>query len=179
MRTLLLVLMLMLTLAACGTKNDAVEQPVADGAPQQAAEPVAKTDGEPVSTHTIKETIPDGPVGTVQLTNGDKMQIAGLEKLGGDYWIYVSGKLNGRSSTVVSLTRFRDLMHWESIVFKDTHTFTITNQKGKEWSFENANLYLGSDKPDTYSFYTMDSNYDKVLFEVKKSDVANISFGTK
>lgn len=180
MRTLLLSLMLVLTLAACGTKDAAVEQPAADDAPQATVtEPAGPADGGPISTRVIQETIPDGPVGTVQLTNGNTMQIAGLEKLGGDYWVYVSGKLGGRTSTVISLTRFRDLMKWESVVFKDPHTFTIANQKGKEWTFEDANLYLGSDNPDTYAFYILDAHYDKVLTEVKKSEVANIAFGTK
>ncbi|WP_272698803.1 hypothetical protein [Desulfovibrio sp. Fe33] len=176
MRTLLLALMLALALAACSSKDEAAQLPVPDEA--TAAESAAPADGQPISSITIKETIPDGPVGRMQLTNGSTLEIDGLEKMG-NYWIYLTGKLNGRSSTVVSLTRFRDLMNWQSIVFKDPHNFTITNKRGKEWVFEDANLYLGTDKHDAYSFFVLDDRYDRTLTEVKKSEVANISFSTK
>ncbi|OIQ49931.1 hypothetical protein BerOc1_01859 [Pseudodesulfovibrio hydrargyri] len=188
MRTLLLSLTLALalaaSLAACSAKDEAAQQPVADEAAATAEAPAA-TDAEdeaakrPASTHTIQEDIPDGPVGQVQLRDGTTLKIEALQKQGDDYWIYVYGKLNGRSSTVVSLTRFRDLMNWPSIVFKDPHTFTITNRQGKEWAFEDANLYLGDGEPGKYAFYVLDDRYNKVLTQVPKSDVANIAFGTK
>ncbi|WFS62621.1 hypothetical protein LF599_00245 [Pseudodesulfovibrio thermohalotolerans] len=176
MRTLLLALMLALALTACSSKDEAAQLPVPDEAPA-ARESAAPSNGQPVSSLAITETIPEGPIGQIQLTNGSTLVIDGLEKLG-NYWIYISGKLNGRSSTVISLTRFRDLMSWQSIVFKDPHTFTITNNRGKEWAFEDANLYLGSEQPGTYAFYVLDDRYERKLTEVKKSEVANISFKT-
>ncbi|WP_207263776.1 hypothetical protein [Desulfovibrio sp. Huiquan2017] len=181
MRTLLLsltlALMLAASLAACSAKDEAAQQPVPDQ-PAAQADPAAP--GTPAaSSRTIKEDIPAGPVGQVQLKNGTTLIIDSLEKLGGDYWVYVSGKLNGRSSTVVSLTRFRDLMGWKSVVFNDPHTFTITTRHGKEWAFEEANFYLGSDKAGIYAFHVLDDRYTPVLTEVPKDAVVNIAFGTK
>jgi hypothetical protein len=184
MRTLLpaltLALLLALSLAACSAKDETAQQPIADAdAAAEATAPEAEAAKTPTSTHSIQEEIPNGPVGQVQLKDGTTLKIEALQKLGDDYWIYVSGKLNGRSSTVVSLTRFRDLMSWPSIVFKDPHTFTITNRRGKEWVFEDANLYLGDGEAANYSFYVLDDRYNKVLTQVPKGDVANIAFGTK
>ncbi|WP_338668844.1 hypothetical protein [Pseudodesulfovibrio methanolicus] len=182
MRTRLLALTLALllaaSLAACSAKDEAVQQPVPDQAAATQEAPAADATTS-ASTHTIKEEIPDGPVGKVLLKDGTTLKIEALKKLGGDYWIYVSGKLNGRSSTVVSLTRFRDLMNWKSISFKDPHTFTITNAHGKEWVFQDANLYLGDGKSGNYAFYVLDDRLDKVLTEVPKNEVISIAFGTK
>lgn len=176
MRNILLVLTLVLTLAACSAKDEAVQQPVPDATPTEAAEPApAEANGGPASTLAIKDVIPEGPVGTVQLTNGSTMELTELIKLG-NYYVYISGKLNGRSSTVVSLTRFRDLQKWGSIVFKDPRTFVITTKKGKEWSFEDAALYLGTDKPDVYAFQTLNTRYDKITAEIPKNEVAVITF---
>ncbi|MGE4421425.1 MAG: hypothetical protein AB7D39_03945 [Pseudodesulfovibrio sp.] len=183
MRTRLLALTLALllaaSLAACSAKDEAALQPVPDEAAASQEAPAADAAKTPASTHTIKEEIPAGPVGKVQLKDGTTIQIEALEKLGGDYWIYVTGKLNGRSSTVVSLTRFRDLMNWRSISFKDPHTFTITTSHGKEWVFEDANLYLGDGKSNNYAFYVLNDRYDPVLTKVPKGEVVNIAFGTK
>jgi len=180
---LTLALLLAASLTACSAKDEAAQQPVPDAAADQAAsgpdKAPADADKVPTSTHTVKEEIPTGPVARVQLRNGTTMIVDSLEKLGGDYWIYVTGKLNGRSSTVVSLTRFHDLMQWKDIVFKDPHSFVITTRRGQEWHFEEANVYLGSDKPGTYAFYVLDDRYDPVLTEVEKSEVANIAMGTK
>jgi hypothetical protein len=182
MRTRLLALTfaLLLTacLAACSAKDETAPQPAPDQAAATTEAPAAEAK-RPASTHTIKEEIPAGPVGEVLLRDGATLKIEALQKLGGDYWIYVSGKLNGRSSTVVSLTRFRDLMNWKSIAFKDPHTFTVTTSHGKEWAFEDASLYLGEGKPGNYAFYVLDDRYDKILTQVPKGEVVNITFGTK
>ncbi|EGB15508.1 hypothetical protein DND132_2304 [Pseudodesulfovibrio mercurii] len=175
---LTLALLFATCLTACSAKDEAAQQPV----PDQAAAQATPADGDQAAastTRAIQEVIPEGPLGQVQLRNGSTLKIDALQKLGGDYWVYVTGKLNGRSSTVVSLTRFRDLMNWQSIVFQDPHTFTITNRQGKEWAFEEANFYLGSDKPGTYAFYVLDDRLDQVLTEVDKGEVANIDFLVK
>jgi hypothetical protein len=183
MRTLLLALtlavLLATSLAACSAKDEAVQQPVPDEAAAAPEAPAADAAKTRASTHTIKEEIPDGPVGQVMLKDGTTLKIEALQKLGGDYWIYVSGKLNGRTSTVVSLTRFHDLMNWRSIAFKDTHSFTITTSHGKEWAFEDANLYLGDGEANEYTFFVLNDRYDKVLTRVPKNEVVSIAFGTK
>lgn len=173
MRTTLLALLITLTLVACGAKDDSMEQPVPEPAPATADASPQAPNGKPVSTNALKDVVPEGPVGTLQLGNGDTVEIAELIKLD-NYYIYITGKLNGRSSTVISLTRFRDLQRWEAFIFKDPNNFTITTKEGKSLDFAGANLYLGSGDGDTYSFYTLDDRYNKVLYEVKKSDVASI-----
>lgn len=181
MRNLLLVLMLALTLVACSAKDDSVQQPVPDAPQAEASEgtpaepPAGEASSGPTSTHTVRDTTPEGPVGTVQLTNGNTMELTELIKLG-DYYLYISGRLNGRSSTVVSLTRYRDLQKWDSIVFKDPRTFVITSKKGKEWAFEDSTLYLGTDKPGLYAFQTLNTRYDKVTVEIPKDQIAIITF---
>jgi len=181
MRTIIIALMLVLTLAACGTKDDSVESPMPDAdtaeqaaTPAQEQTPVQPSDDQgPKSTNTLKDEIPAGPVGTLQLANGSTMEITELIKLG-KYYLYMSGKLNGRSSTVVSFTRFSDFKHFEAFIFKDQHNFIVTTKKGKELIFMDARIYMGSDSADTYSFYSVDENLDKKLVTVKKSDVATI-----
>lgn len=181
MRNILLALMLALTLAACSAKDEAAQQPVPDQARAEAAETATaeaapdEASATPTSTRTLRDEVPPGPVGTVQLTNGSTIELTELVKLG-NYYVYISGKLNGRSSTLVSLTRFRDLQQWDSIVFSDPRTFVITTKKGKEWSFEDAALYLGTDKPGLYAFHTLNTRYDKILVEIPKDEVAIITF---
>ncbi|WP_316898054.1 hypothetical protein [Pseudodesulfovibrio indicus] len=181
MRNLLLALMLVLTLVACSAKDEGVQQPVPEAPPAEAPDtasaeaPPAKASNGPVSTNSVRDVVPEGAVGTVQLTNGTTMELTELIKLG-DYYLYISGKLNGRSSTVVSLTRFRDLQKWSSIVFKDPRTFVVSNKKGKEWSFEDAALYLGTDKPGMYAFKTLNTRYDVVPVEIPKNEIAIITF---
>ena len=174
MRTILIAIMLVLTLAACGTKDDSVEQPMPEATAEQPATPAQPTDSEvPKSTYTVKDEVPVGPVGVLQLADGSSIEITELIKLG-EYYLYLTGKLNGRTSTVVSFTRFRDLKRWEAFIFKDAHNFIITTKAGKELIFMDARLYLGSDSADTYSFYTVDEDFNKVIATVKKSDVATI-----
>ncbi|BDQ37991.1 hypothetical protein SYK_23510 [Pseudodesulfovibrio nedwellii] len=177
MRTIIIALMLVLTLAACGTKDDSVESPMPDAeAAEQTATPApvpSSNDQNLKSTNTLKDEIPDGPVGTLQLADGSTIVISELIKLD-KYYLYMSGKLNGRSSTVVSFTRFTDFMKFEAFIFKDQHNFIVTTKKGKELIFMDARIYLGSDSADTYSFYTVDDNLDRQLVTVKKSNVATI-----
>ncbi|NDV19937.1 hypothetical protein GO013_10940 [Pseudodesulfovibrio sp. JC047] len=170
MRTIFIALMLALTLAACGTKDETPESPVTppdaaatqDQSPTQAADPTA-----------VADPIPEGPVGTMQLADGSTLVITELVKLD-KFYLYLSGKLNGRSSTIVSFTRFSDLRGFNAFVFKDQNNFIITTKRGKELVFTDAHVYIGNDSPDTYSFYIMDENLDKKLVTVPKKDVATI-----
>lgn len=173
MRTILLAMLIALTLVACGTKNDAPEQPAPEAAAvQEAASPAEAAQG-PTSTNGIKDVIPEGPVGTVRLTDGSTVELTKLIKLG-NYHLYITGKLNGRSSTVVSLTRFSDVQRWESFVFQDPNNFTITTKTGKEMVFSEAQLYLGSGSSETYTFMTIDDRFNSVQTEIRKRDVAVI-----
>ncbi|WP_319541394.1 hypothetical protein [uncultured Pseudodesulfovibrio sp.] len=181
MRTTIIALMLVLTLAACGTKDDSIESPMPDTETADQTAPAASDANqtqvsdtqEPKSTNTIKDVLPEGPVGTLQLANGSTMEISELIKLG-KYYFYMSGKLNGRSPTIVSFTRFSDFQKFEAFIFKDEHNFIVTTKKGKELIFMDARIYMGSDSTDTYTFYSVDEYLDKKLVTVKKSDVATI-----
>lgn len=181
MRTILITLMLAFTLTACGFFDDSVEEPMTAQVPGEPAAEKAATDAEAQpeglvrSTYEVKDIPPDGHIGTLQLANGNNLEIIGLTKLGG-YYVYITGELNGRTSTVISLTRFQDMKQWDAIIFKDENTFVITTKTGKEFVFMNARLFLGSDSNHTYGFYTFNDNYETVFVEVKKSDVATIKF---
>lgn len=180
MRTILLTLMLVLTLTACGGKEDVpVEDPNAQAATEEA---VAQADAEEAKEAApqdelgiegiAKEDLPEGPLGAIQLKDGTVLEIVGLKKLG-KYYLYISGKLNGRSSTVISLTRYRDLRPLGRFSFKDPNNFIIGTKAGQELRFIDSRIYIGSDSHDTFSFYVSDG-HDKKLIEVKKADVGII-----
>lgn len=193
MRTALSVLMLLLMLTACGTKDEAVKAPIDDEAlteeqlaeggniensvpspraqaeiDKEAEEAAKKKSPYPV----LKDIVPPGPLAAVRLRDGTMYEIIKFEKLG-KYYIYISGKLNGRAATVMSLTRFQDLQHWTEISFQDRYNFIISTSSGKNLRFLNSRVYLGTDSHDTFSFYVADGIKD-MRVEVKKDDVASI-----
>ncbi|BCS89061.1 hypothetical protein [Pseudodesulfovibrio sediminis] len=178
MRTIYIVLTLtlILTLAACGGKE--VEEPMAETA--AVAEPTAPAEEAAVpapdngSTNPISDIVPAGPAGSVQLKDGTILELTKFNKIG-KYYIYISGNLNGRSSTVISLTRFQDVARWKTIMFKGKENFLILSKQGKELAFLNSYLYIGNDSGDTYSFYTTTRDLKVKLVEVKKDDVASIN----
>ena len=180
MRTIIIALLLATTLFGCGFFDDSVEEPTTPavaGETGEEAAPAAGTqpEGPVTSTNEVADIVPEGPVGTVQMANGSTIEILGLAKLG-KYYLYISGELNGRTSTVISYTRFQDVTKWDAFIFKDANNFIITTKEGKELIFMNARFFLGSDSYDTYSFYAFNDNYERVLVEVKKSEVATIKF---
>lgn len=186
MRKILLVVMFVALLAGCSYFDDSVEEPMdsqpvaeesaaAEDATEPAEEAAPAPEQEEEATPKLKDTLPEGPMGVMQLKDGTRVEITELIKIKG-YYMYVSGKLNGRSSTVVSFTRFRDLHNWGAITFKDQNTFNVTTKRGKELAFTNGRLYLGTDNPEHYAFITTNYNLDTVRIEVKKSEVALIKF---
>lgn len=179
MRTIFITLLLALTLTACGFFDDSVEEPMTAQNPEATQEEVASEDmAQPeivASTNEVKDIPPEGLVGTLQLANGSTLEIVDLAKLG-NYYVYVTGELNGRSSTVISFTRFQDMQQWEAIIFKDANNFIITTKDGKEFVFMNARLFIGSDSNQKFGFYTFNDNYEKVFIEVDKAEVATIKF---
>ncbi len=161
MRTILLTLMLLFAFAACAQAQD-------DPAQEAAAE------GGPAEGNEAKDEELVGPVGNIRLKDGSAIEITKLKKIG-KYFIYISGKLNGKTSTIISFTRMRDIKRWESITFKDQYNFIISTKEGKKHRFLNSFVFLGSDSHDTYSFYgTNENSLETKLIEVKKSDVALI-----
>jgi len=182
MRTISIIMILALTLAlaACGSKDEAAGDPMAETAEQaapeagqpEAVEGEAKTNG-PVHPKRV-DILPVGPVGTMQMADGTEMEITNLLKVQG-YYLYVTGKLNGRSSSVISFTRFQDMKRWKAFIFKDQNNFIITTKAGKELVFMDARLYLGTDSGDEYVFTTL-KDYEEVEVSVRKSDVATITF---
>lgn len=115
-----------------------------------------------------------GPFGEIHMTDGRGMEISKLKRFG-KYYIYISGKLNGRASTVISLTRLSDIRHWAAIVFKDENTFTIHTKNKKELNFQDGHVYLGSDSPTDYTFVGISaSSYAQEEMSVKKPTVKAI-----
>lgn len=125
-------------------------------------------------TSVISENLRLEPLGSLTLRNGTVYEIMDFKKLH-NYFIYIAGKLNGRSSTIISLTRLSDLQEWSSISFKDPHTFTIMDKKKKELFFAESRLYLGTDSPTTFTFITVNPNsFQPEVVEVNKKDVKSI-----
>lgn len=138
--------------------------------------PAATDDGQEEQGYTsvIDENLRLEPLGAVTLRNGTVYEIMDFKMLG-KYFIYIAGKLNGRSSTIISLTRLTDLQNWSSISFKDPRTFTIVDRNKKELFFAESRLYLGTDSPTTYTFISVNpNNFQPEIIEVNKKDVKSI-----
>lgn len=191
MRTIFLTILLLLTLTACAGKEDApidgttADTPAAEEAAtedtpaddQPAAEaPAAEAPAEDENVSVIDENLLIGPVGDIRMANGSVLELTSLDKIG-KYYIYISGKLNGRSSTVISFTRLDDLARWKSITFQDPHNFTITTRGDQQLNFMDSRVYIGSDSHETYTFQTTpESSYQAEQITVKKQDVKVINF---
>ncbi len=179
MRTILLTLLL-LTLIACAGKEDvpvdgaATESTQAEESAQaeESVDEAAATGADEIAGVAMEE-VATGPIGNIRLRDGSVIEIIEFKKLG-KYYLYISGKLNGRSSTVISFTRLRDVQHWAMFEFKDPYNFIITTRKGNELRFLDSRIYIGSKSHETYSFYTT-NGFEKELIKVEKADVASIT----
>jgi len=140
--------------------------------PQDAAEAPAP---EGNATDAKAEEVPTGPIGEMHLADGSIVEIIELQKIG-KFYLYLSGKLEGRTTTVLSPTRLADVRNWAGIAFQDQYTLTIVTKSEKQLQFTDAHLYLGSDDPVSYSFVTTDPNtFEQVVTTVKKADVKTIA----
>jgi hypothetical protein len=148
-----------------------------DAANEEQPDEGAADQGDPASpgyTSVISDDLRLEPLGSITLRDGTVYEIMDFVKLG-KYYIYISGKLNGRSSTVVSLTRLSDLQDWAAINFKDQYTFTLVDKRKKELFFAESRVYLGTDSPTTYTFVTVNpSNFQAETVVVNKKDVKSI-----
>ena len=193
MRTLISTLLLLILLSVAALAQETPPEPTA--APDQAAQeavgddPNAPVPGEvapateegaaaeaPAETPAAEAAVPSGPVGEMHMADGTIIEILSLQKIG-KFYLYISGKLDGRTSTVLSPTRLEDIKRWAGIAFQDQRTLTIVTKGEKELNFTDARLYLGSDDPTSYSFMGTDPNtYEESVITVKKADVKAISF---
>lgn len=178
MRTILMTLMLLMLLTGCAGKEDVPADPAAGG-DEQAAQVAEGEEGSPAASKDVSvvdDVIKSDPVGTIELVDGTVYELTEVEKID-RYYIYISGKLNGRSSTVISLTRLDDLIKWKAIVFKDPHTFAIVGRQGKKIYFADSDIYFGSDDYHSISFQTtLPGKYTTQLMTVDKRDLKAIVF---
>lgn len=185
MRTIFLTLMLLLTLTACGGKEDVPTDPAGETAATEeaVAEPAAE-EAAPVSDAAEETSLVDAdiladPLGEVHMVDGTVLELTKLKRIG-KYYMYIVGKLNGRSSTVISFTRLDDIRYWKGMSFTDPYNFVIVTGRDKELRFEDSRIYIGSDSHDTFTFYTLDaSGYDIELKTVNKKDVKLIAIAPK
>jgi len=168
------------------------EQPAPDEAtetlPGEKPAPVEAVPAEPAEAPAPAEGAPEaapaeavqpedsGPVGELHTSDGNIYEILALPRFG-KFYLYLSGKLNGRTSTIISPTRMSDVKRWAGISFDGNNTITIITTAKKELQFTDAHLYIGSISADTFSFLITDPvNYDKVVKTVNKTDVKVIVF---
>lgn len=188
MRTIVFVLMLMFTLTACAGKGDMTPEEAArieaaeteGAAASDAAQDEAAADTGEGAAASPEATLDDDfsldPIGEVKMMDGSTFPISKMERIG-KYYIYISGKLNGRSSTVISLTRMNDLRKWLGFTFTDPKTFSIVTQAEKQLSFADSRVYIGSGSHDSYTFWTVNpNNFQEEKITVKKKDVHMIVF---
>lgn len=156
--------------------QEAAPEAAQEAAPEAAPETAQEAPADAPKPGAAPQDEPTGPVGEIHLQDGTAIEIMDLKRFG-KYYIYVSGKLNGRSAMVISLTRLDDLRRWTGIAFQDQYTFTLVTKNKKELNFTDGHVYLGSDSTTDYSFIaTNTSSYMIEEMSVKKSDVKLILF---
>lgn len=167
MRTVFLTLLFLLAFTMTAPAQEpAPKQP--DVKEDAAKEGTAKEGDKSIVTKDIQI----GPFGEARMSDDTGLEIAELQKIGDLYWIYIAGKLNGRASTVISLTRMEDLKKWAVVLFNSPNDFTIISKSQKKWHFTEARMYLGSDSATHYSFYITNPNtFNKELFTVEKDKI--------
>ena len=167
MRIKLFVFMMILTLAACGGKNDAPVDPAAEN---------GTTLSLPADDQGLGDAVLDiqfDPIADFGMKSGERIPIVEFKKLG-KYFVYISGKLNGRASTVISITRLDDFRRWAGIAFKDPHNFVIITRDSKQLNFTDARIFIGSDSYDTFTIVTSGDNYTTKTIEVNKADISTL-----
>ncbi len=176
MRTIFLTLAFLIAIAVPCLAEDTPEEAVsvAESVETETVE-IQTPDGtvEETETEVVEEIVTDpdfmvGPFGSLMLMDGTTYEIAELEKIS-KYYVYITGKLNGRSSTVISLTRLKDLRHWNQIGFHDPSNFKIFTNEGKELIFTDARIYFGSPSSDSFTFIINNPmSYQEEPMEFKK-----------
>lgn len=184
MRTLISTLLALVLCTAVLVQAAPPEPPAAPAppagdaaAPSQAPAPdQAGAPAQAAADQIPNEAADNGPIGELHLTNGTTYEIMALPRFG-KFYLYLSGKLNGRTSTVISPTRMRDVRRWAGIAFTNQNDFVVVTMAKKQLHFTDAHLYLGSDDPTSYSIRVTDpETYEEKVLTVKKSDVKVLKF---
>lgn len=174
MRTVSVLLLFLVLLAGCAGKSD---QSMNAGEHAANGETMTGEPAEGVTESTLAghETL-FTPVGSLFLHDGSTVEITDFERMG-KYLIYINGELNGRTPTIISITRQDDLWNWKVLIFEEDGSLVIRTRANKELRFTNANVYLGTAEHDEYSFFRRNSmNLELEEVSVDKSRVKAISF---
>jgi len=160
MRITIILSLLLFLLVGCGTKNaEVVEKPV----PQ-------------TEDIVVDEVIGFDPVGTIVLLDGSTVELTKFKKLGA-FLFHISGKLNGRSSTLIQFTRRDDLHTLKGISFENPTTITIHSRKNKEFRITDARVFIGSESEETFTFLKAKvGSLETEEITLPKSEVKLISF---
>lgn len=172
MRTIFLTLLMIMTLAACGGKNTAPETDAANATADNATIPEGDESLDAILDIQFE------PIGTFILTDGTEVPLVEFKKIG-KYYIYMTGKLDGRASTVISLTRQDDMSGWAGIAFRGPHEFVIVTRDEKKLHFTDARIFIGSDSHESFTFITSGENYTTHPIDVKKEDVSALKLMLK
>ena len=170
MRTKFFILLMIMALAACGGKST---DPTDQAAANATAEATVPAEDQGLGDSVL--AIQFEPIGEVALTDGTIIPIVEFKQIS-KYYIYITGKLNGRASTVISLTRLDDMMRWAGIAFKDPNNFVIITRDQKQRHFTDSRIFIGTDSHENFSFITSGDNYTTQSIDVKKADISTIKF---
>lgn len=158
MRIIAILSLLLLLVTGCGSKNTETAE-----APEAA--PAA------VEAEVAQEA---DPVGTVVFTDGSTLEFTEF-KQDDPVYLHISGKLNGRTSTLIQMTRVDDIRTWKGITFESPDTFSVVYRNNKEFRFTDATLTIGGEG-DTISFMNKEPGEDLKEVSVPKGNIKLISF---
>lgn len=157
MRIIAIISLLMLLLTGCATTKGGNEPAESSGAETTAIERAQ-------------------PIGTVVLRDGSTMELTSFKKTAPHY-LRITGKLNGRSSTLIQMTRVDDIRGWKGISFENPATFTIRTQEGKEHPFTDGQVFVGGESEESFTFMSIASgSSEEKESVVPKSEVKLIVF---
>lgn len=158
MRIIAILSLLLLLVTGCGSKNtDTAEAPEAT--------PAA------VEAEIMQEA---EPVGTVVFIDGSTLELTSF-KQDDPIYLYITGKMNGRTSTLIQMTRVDDIRAWKGITLESPDTFSIVTRNNKEFRFTDATLTIGGEG-DVITFMNKEAGAELKEVSVPKANIKLISF---
>lgn len=158
MRIIAILSLLLLLVTGCGSKNTEPAE-----APATAA--------SATETESVKPAL---PVGTVVFADGSTLELTSFLQ-GDPILLRITGKLSGRTPTLIQMTRVDDLRSWRGITFESPDTFSVSYRNNKEFRFTDATLTIGGEG-DVITFMNKEVGEELKEVSVPKANIKLISF---